>query len=112
MPDSLLSYSENIIPTLRFQFCPLCAVRLTRKILFDDNIPRVTCPSCGWIQLSTDAVGVVTVAHCAKGIAALSPPKEAGVGLPAGLVEYGESPEEAAIREVFEETGMIAQLIG
>ena len=112
MADFLLSYPEDVIPTLRFQFCPMCATHLVRKVLFDDNIPRVTCPSCGWIQLSTNAVGVVTVAHCNQGIAAISPPKETGVGLPAGLVEYGESPEEAAIREIYEETGLVAYLIG
>jgi ADP-ribose pyrophosphatase YjhB (NUDIX family) len=110
MPEKDLSYPRNVIPALRFQFCPICAAHLKRKILFDDHIPRVTCPECGWIQLSTNAVGVVTVAYCEQGIAAISPPKESGVGLPAGLVEYGESPEEAAIREVLEETGLVAEL--
>ena len=41
-----------------------------------------------------------------SGIAAIAPPGEDGVGLPAGLVEYGESPEDAAVREVLEETGL------
>jgi ADP-ribose pyrophosphatase YjhB (NUDIX family) len=110
MSAPLLSYPENIIPNLHFQFCPICATSLQRKILFDDNILRLTCSECGWIQLSSDVVGVVTVAHCNRGIAAISPPNETGVGLPAGLVEYGESPEEAAIREVLEETGLVAEL--
>jgi ADP-ribose pyrophosphatase YjhB (NUDIX family) len=50
------------------------------------------------------------VAHYNQGIAATSPMNEAGVGLPVGLVEYGESPEEAALREVLEETGLVAEL--
>lgn len=101
-----LTYSEDVIPALRFQFCPICTTPLTREVIFDDNVPRVRCPNCEWIQLSSNAVGVVTVARNNQGIAAILPPDENGVGLPAGLVEYGESPEAAAVREVHEETGL------
>ena len=31
---------------------------------------------------------------------------EAGIQVPAGTIEAGESPEEAVLREVFEETGL------
>jgi len=88
----------------------MCTAPLTRAVIFDDNIPRINCPECGWIQLSSDAVSVVVVAHNQQGIAAILPPDETGVGLPAGLVEYGEDPAEAAIREVFEETGLEAKI--
>ncbi len=108
---SELIYPENVISTLRFQFCPLCAARLTRQVIFDDNIPRIKCPECGWIQLSSNAVGVVVVARNQQGIAAILPPGETGAGLPAGLVEYGEDPAEAAIREVLEETGLEARIV-
>ncbi|MCB0187886.1 MAG: zinc ribbon domain-containing protein [Caldilineaceae bacterium] len=37
---------------------------MTRKVLFDDNIPRITCPDCGWIQLVSNVVGVAVVAPC------------------------------------------------
>jgi ADP-ribose pyrophosphatase YjhB (NUDIX family) len=106
-----LKYPTTVLPTLRFQFCPLCASPLTREVIFDDNIPRIRCPKCKWIQLSSNAVGVVAIARNEQGIAAINPPGETGVGLPAGLVEYGEDPSEAAIREVLEETGLEARII-
>lgn len=106
-----LSYPENVIPPLRFQFCPMCAARLTREVLFDDNLPRVRCPQCGWIQLLSNVVGVVVVAIGEQGIAAIHPPGAEGVSLPAGLVEYGEDPREAAVREVAEETGLEVRIV-
>lgn len=106
-----LIYEDNVIDPLRFQYCPMCTSPLTREILFDDNISRVNCPRCGWIQLASNVVGVVVVAHNEKGIVAILPPHEDGVGLPAGLVEYGESPEAAAVRETLEETGLQVAIV-
>jgi len=77
-----------------------------REVIFDDGIPRARCPNCKWIQLSTNAVGVIVIAKNEQGIVAILHPNEDGVSTPAGLVEYGESPEVAAIREVREETGL------
>lgn len=102
----MLAYPENVIPALRFQFCPMCTSPLIWEIIFDDNIPRVTCPRCNWIQLSSNVVGVLVIAKNENGIAVIFPPNEDGIGFPAGLVEYGENPETAAVRQVLEETGL------
>ena len=109
--SSELTYPESVIPPLRYQFCPMCTTRLDRKVLFDDQIPRVTCPACGWIQVSSNVVGVAVVARDGRGIAVIFPPGEDGIGLPAGMVEYGEDPAESAVREVLEETGLEAKIV-
>ncbi len=107
----MLTYADNVISSLRFQYCPMCTSPLVREVIFDDNMPRVKCPKCGWIQLSSNVISVAVVARNEQGIAAIYPPGETGVGLPAGLVEYGEDPAESAIREVFEETGLEVKII-
>ena len=106
-----LDYPDSVIPPLRFQYCPLCAHPLERKVLFDDQIARISCGSCGWTQLISNALGVVIVARQGADIVTIKPPMEDGVALPAGLVEYGEAPEEAAVREVREETGLTVEIV-
>ncbi|MGP6173630.1 NUDIX hydrolase [Corynebacterium sp. A21] len=39
------------------------------------------------------------------------PIERAGVQVPAGIIEQGESPEEAVIREVLEETGLRTRIV-
>lgn len=84
-----LQYEDTILPAHWAQYCPMCRAVLVRKVLFDDGIPRVTCVDCGWIQLITNATGVVVVAHSDAGVVAIQPPNETGIAFPAGLLEYG-----------------------
>jgi ADP-ribose pyrophosphatase YjhB (NUDIX family) len=109
-----LSYPDNMLPRLRFRFCPLCAAPLQMAVVNDDNIPRPSCPACGWVHYPTSAIGVVVVVRHAGGIVAILPPNapaDAPAALPAGHCEYGEAPEEAARREVREETGLEVEII-
>jgi 8-oxo-dGTP pyrophosphatase MutT (NUDIX family) len=70
------------------------------------------------------SAGGVVIKHAGEGwsVAVIEPQREAGVtnspqkkageklvlGLPKGLVDAGEKPEQTAVREVEEETGLIA----
>lgn len=84
----------------------MCTTSLVRDVIFDDNIPRVRCPNCDWHQLTSNATGVNIIVKSDDSIVAISSPNKAGFGFPGGMVEYGENPEMAAIREVYEETGL------
>ena len=94
-------------------FCPRCA---TAMVSADDHgTVRPTCPKCGyiWYRNPVPAAGVVLVE---KGRVLLVKrrwdPRAGSWCLPAGFMEAGETPEQTALRELEEETGVIAQLTG
>lgn len=111
----VVEYPEIILPRLRYKFCPMCRTALSTDVINDDHIRRVACPSCEWVHYPTNAMGVnVVVMAGENGVVALLPPNEpedAPAALPSGHVEYGESPAEAAVREVKEETGLDVELL-
>ncbi len=108
-----LTYSENLLPRLRYQYCPMCKTPLTRRVIDDDGILRVHCPSCGWVHYPTNITSVIVLVKVGDQYVAILPPEcppEMPAALPAGHGEYGESPEEAAIREAYEETGLVVEI--
>lgn len=111
-PD--LTYPEDMLPRLRFRFCPMCASPLRMWEVNGDGMLRPTCPACGWVHYPSSAIGVVVVVHHAGGIVAILPhnaPPEAPAVLPSKNCEYGEAPEDAARREVRTATGLEIELI-
>jgi ADP-ribose pyrophosphatase YjhB (NUDIX family) len=113
MTDEALSYPDNLLPRLRYRFCPICTAQLVQRIINDDSTPRVCCPACGWVHYPTNVIGVCTVVNHQGGIVAILParsPADMPAAFPAGHCEYGESPEQVAVREVLEETGLIVEI--
>lgn len=94
-----------------YKYCPMCAEPLVERYVHDAN--RLVCPKCGFILfLAPKLVAVVTVMHRGKvllGRRNIDP----GLGewsFVSGYIDRGEKVEEAAIREVKEETNLDAQL--
>ncbi len=100
-----------------YRFCPICkgVLSKTKKDLY----LRISCKQCGWVYYFNPLPSVAAFVHDDKdrillikrGIA----PGRGKWALPTGFVEQNESPEQAVIRELEEETnikGKVLNLIG
>ena len=95
------------------RFCPYCATRLVRSD--DHGVPRPTCPACGFVAYRNPAPAVGVILERDDEIVLVRrkfEPMAGGWSLPAGFMEYGESPEATAVRETKEETGLAIELTG
>jgi 8-oxo-dGTP diphosphatase len=96
-----------------FKYCPVCATALVEKSI--DHVRRSVCPACNFILfLDPKLVVVVVVQHEGKLLLGRRN-MEPGKGLWSffgGYVDRGEKVEEAAMREVKEETNLDVQLEG
>ena len=99
------------MPGYRARFCLRCGHRLARR---DDNgTPRPTCPACGWIHYRNPVPAAGVILERSGAVLLVERKFEPRAGewcLPAGFLEYGESPARCAVRELFEETGIRARL--
>lgn len=76
---------------------------------------RPICPNCGWVYFADPKVAVGVLVENEHGVLLVRRVNEPGRGLwsiPAGFVDAGEDPVEAARRECQEETGLLVKVCG
>jgi ADP-ribose pyrophosphatase YjhB (NUDIX family) len=97
----------------RSRHCLRCGTALEPRD--DRGHPRPTCPACGWIYYRNPVPAAGVILHGRGGVLLVKRKYEPAAGawcLPAGFMEYGETPERTAVRELREETGIEAKLTG
>jgi mutator protein MutT len=100
-------------PDPAFKHCPRCATPL--ELTDDHGIQRPVCSACGFIHYRNPAPAAGVLLPDGEEILLVRRKFEPRVGtwcLPAGFMEYGETPEACAVRELQEETGIEAELTG
>lgn len=94
-------------PRGNFRYCPLCATALTLRE--EGMRRRPACPACGYIYYHNPvpaAGGVIVRDQRVCLVRRSIQPRLADWSLPAGFLEYEESPWACAQREIAEETGL------
>jgi ADP-ribose pyrophosphatase YjhB (NUDIX family) len=92
-------------------FCPRCGKPMGEKHVYGRMRP--VCPDCEHIFFRDPAVAVVVLAirdGRALMVRRSMAPEIGKWAFPAGYLEYGEDPREAAAREVLEETGISVRI--
>jgi ADP-ribose pyrophosphatase YjhB (NUDIX family) len=103
-----IDYRDIAPPAAQYRFCPRCATPLDDRVDVVNARIRPTCPACAWIYYPANGSGALVVAESGESIVVIYPPdaSRSSAALPGGIVEYGETPEQCAIRETEEETGL------
>lgn len=94
-------------------FCQRCGTRLELRPV-EDRV-RPVCPSCGFVHYVDPKLAVAVVLPYNGGVLLGRRAIDPGRGrwsFPSGYVNRGEVVEEAALREVEEELGVRARLLG
>ena len=96
---------------MEYKICPNCGHTL--DVRYQDGRDRKVCEKCGFIHYKnpTPAAAVVLVQNNQVLLVKRKYEPKAGYwSLPAGFIEYDETPEQAAIRETKEETGITTRI--
>jgi len=91
------------------RYCGACGGSLEERLLPAEQRARLVCSACGTVAWRNPHVLVSTVVAAAGRVLLCrraEPPAAGYWALPGGFMECGESLEEAAARETWEETGV------
>jgi len=89
------------------KYCPKCATELVSRL--DGDRKRPTCPDCGFVFYFNPIVGAGALVETEGRVVLVRRGVEPKAGLwclPSGYVEADELVEQAAVREMKEETGL------
>lgn len=98
-----------------YRFCPLCGSRFVKKRLISHEPARLVCETCGFVLYLDPKLVACTIAETENGIVLQQRNKQPKKGywvLPGGYVDRGETLEQAAVRELREETGLEGRITG
>jgi ADP-ribose pyrophosphatase YjhB (NUDIX family) len=90
-------------------FCSRCGAPLVERLIASEQRVRRQCEACGLIAYRNPLVLVNTIVAAQDRVLLCRRASDPGAGrwaLPGGFMEMGESMEEAAAREIREETGV------
>jgi ADP-ribose pyrophosphatase YjhB (NUDIX family) len=99
-----------------YQYCPSCGSVLELGVI--EGKERKFCPNCDFIDYKNPLPVAIAIAVKDKKFLLIKrgvAPRKGTWSFPSGFIEVGETPEEACLRELKEETGVsgeIARLIG
>ena len=95
-----------------YHYCPICGTVLKSGVI--EGKERKLCPNCHFIDYKNPLPVAIAIAVKGKkfllikrGIA----PRKGTWGSPSGFIEVGETPEEASLRELKEETGVSGEVV-
>lgn len=93
-------------------YCPRCGAEISSAVRFGKLRP--VCPRCDWVYFADPKVAVAILIEKEGKVLLtrrVNDPQRGLWTLPAGFVDAGEDPAEAAERECLEETGLTVQAV-
>jgi ADP-ribose pyrophosphatase YjhB (NUDIX family) len=102
------------VDKMRMKYCSQCGGGLSYRIPFGDDRPRYVCDECGTVHYENPKVVVGCIPVWEDNVLLCRRAIEPGLGkwtLPAGYLENGESAEQGAIRETYEEAGTRVEIV-
>lgn len=94
-------------------YCGRCAAPLSEQER--GGVTRPVCVDCGWVYYARNALAAAVLIEHGNRILLVQrrdDPNRDQWQLPAGFVEYGERPDQTAVRESLEEVGLHVRLVG
>jgi ADP-ribose pyrophosphatase YjhB (NUDIX family) len=100
----------DVKPITPAKYCLHCGNQMMLRVPPGDNIHRAVCATCGFIHYENPKLLAACILFSGQKVLWVkrAKPPNAGLwGMPGGYVELGETVEEAASRELSEETGVV-----